>query len=46
MHQIMKHAKEVPAPNKYTILKNEKIKGFVGLNEAKKNILDDAEYLG
>jgi len=42
----MKHAKEVPAPGKYTILKNEKIIGCVKLNEAKKNILDEAEYLG
>ena len=46
MHQIVKHAKEVPAPGKYYFKQKEKILGCVKLKEEKMNILDNSIFLG
>lgn len=46
MHQIVKHAKEVPAPGKYFLKEKTKILGCVRLKEPKRNILDNAIFLG
>ena len=46
MHEVVKHAKEVPAPGKYAIQKSDRIVGCVRLDEAKKNFLEEAQFLG